>query len=210
MSTSKFKIIAEEPSQPLEFNFSSENLTKAKKIIKMYPSNFKESSIMPLLSIAQEQNHGWLPKKAIEYVSNFIEVPEIKVLEIATFYSMYNLSPVGKFHIEVCTTTPCMLRGSDHMLDLCKKKFGLEIGEITEDGLFSLGRVECLGACVNAPVVKINENYYEDLDSESLDNLLNSLKMNKKVKIGPQSKGKDLNRLNNNEKRKHHLFKPLW
>ena len=134
MSSSKFKIIAEEPSQPLTFNFSSENLTKAKKIIKMYPSNFIESSIMPLLSIAQEQNHGWLPKKAIEYVSNFIEVPEIKVLEIATFYSMYNLSPVGKFHIEVCTTTPCMLRGSDPMLDMCKKKFGIETGEMTEDG----------------------------------------------------------------------------
>ena len=190
MSLSKFKIIAEEQSQPLTFNFSSENLIKAKKIIKMYPSNFKESSIMPLLSIAQAQNHGWLPKKAIEYVSNFIEVPEIKVLEIATFYSMYNLSPVGKFHIEVCTTTPCMLRGSDPMIDLCKKKFGIEIGGITEDGLFSLGRVECLGACVNAPVVKINENYYEDLDSESLNSLLDSLKMNKKVKIGPQSKRK--------------------
>ena len=145
---------------------------------------------MPLLSIAQAQNRGWLPKKAIEYVSNFIEVPEIKVLEIATFYSMYNLSPVGKFHIEVCTTTPCMLRGSDSMVDLCKKKFGLEIDGITEDGLFSLGRVECLGACVNAPVVKINENYYEDLDFESLNKLLDSLKMNKKVKIGPQSKRK--------------------
>ncbi len=190
MSTSKFKIIAEETIQPLAFNFNSENLARAKKIIKMYPSNFKESSIMPLLSIAQSQNHGWLPKKAIEYVSNFIEVPEIKVLEIATFYSMYNLSPVGKFHIEVCTTTPCMLRGSDSMIDLCKKKFGLKIGEITEDGLFSLGRVECLGACVNAPVVKINENYYEDLDSESLNKLLDSLKMNKKVKVGPQSKRK--------------------
>ena len=145
---------------------------------------------MPLLSIAQSQNNGWLPKKAIEYVSNFIEVPEIKVLEIATFYSMYNLSPVGKFHIEVCTTTPCMLRGSDSMVDLCKKKLGLEIGEITEDGLFSLGRVECLGACVNAPVIKINENYYEDLDFESLNKILDSLKMNKKVKVGPQSKRK--------------------
>ena len=120
-------------------------------------------------------------------MSNFIDVPEIKVLEIATFYSMYNLSPVGKFHIEVCTTTPCMLRGSDSMVDLCKKKLGIKIDEITEDGLFSLGRVECLGACVNAPVVKINENYYEDLDSESLNKLLDSLKMNKKVKIGPQS-----------------------
>jgi len=190
MSTSKFKIIAEETTQPLTFNFNRENLAKAKKIIKMYPSNFKESSIMPLLSIAQSQNHGWLPKKAIEYVSDFIEVPEIKVLEIATFYSMYNLSPVGKFHIEVCTTTPCMLRGSDSMLNLCKKKLGLKIDEITEDGLYSLGRVECLGACVNAPVVKINENYYEDLDSESLSKLLDSLKMNKKVKIGPQSNRK--------------------
>ena len=190
MSTSKFKIIAEETTQPLAFNFNSENLAKAKQIIKMYPTNFKESSIMPLLSIAQSQNNGWLPKKAIEYVSNFIEVPEIKVLEIATFYSMYNLSPVGKFHIEVCTTTPCMLRGSDSMVDLCKKKFGLEIGEITKDGLFSLGRVECLGACVNAPVVKINENYYEDLDSESLNKLLDNLKMKKKVKIGSQLKRK--------------------
>ena len=187
MSTSKFKIIADETTQPLTFNFNRENLEKAKKIIKMYPSNFKESSIMPLLSIAQSQNHGWLPKKAIEYVSDFIEVPEIKVLEIATFYSMYNLSPVGKFHSEVCTTTPCMLRGSDSMLNLCKKKLGLKVDETTEDGLFSLGRVECLGACVNAPVVKINENYYEDLDSESLSKLLDSLKMNKKVKIGPQS-----------------------
>ena len=190
MSTSRFKIIADESTQPIEFRFNSINLTKAKKIIKMYPSNFKESSIMPLLSMAQEQNHGWLPKKAIEYVSNFIEVPEIKVLEIATFYSMYNLSPVGKFHIEVCTTTPCMLRGSDSMLDLCKKKLGLEVGGITDDGVFSIGRVECLGACVNAPVVKINENYYEDLDPESLNKLLDSLKMNKKVKIGPQSKRK--------------------
>jgi len=190
MSTSRFKIIAEEATQPMEFNFNSENLAKAKKIIKMYPNNFKESSIMPLLSMAQSQNQGWLPKKAIEYVSDFIDVPEIKVLEIATFYSMYNLSPVGKFHIEVCTTTPCMLRGSDSMIDLCKKKLGLEIGEITDDNLFSLGRVECLGACVNAPVIKINENYYEDLDSESLDNLLESFKMNKKVKIGPQSKRK--------------------
>ena len=118
MSESKFKIVAEESTQPLEFSFNKDNLLKAKNILKIYPSNYKESSIMPLLSIAQIQNKGWLPKKAIEYVSKFINVPEIKVLEIATFYSMYNLSPVGKFHIEVCTTTPCMLRGSDSMLNL--------------------------------------------------------------------------------------------
>ena len=156
----------------------------------MYPSNFKESAIMPLLSIAQNQNNGWVPKKAIEYVSDLINVPEIKVLELATFYSMYNLSPVGKFHIEVCTTSPCMLRGSDSMLNLCKKKLGISIGQVTNDKLFSLGKVECLGACVNAPVVKINENYFEDINSQSLDKLINNFKDEKKIKIGPQSKRK--------------------
>ncbi len=190
MSTSKFKIIAGESLQPTDFSFNRENLSKAKEVLKMYPSNFKESSIMPLLSMAQTQSNGWLPKKAIEYVSNFIDIPEIKVLEIATFYSMYNLSPVGKFHIEVCTTTPCMLRGSDSMLNLCKRKLNLEVGEISEDGKFSLSRVECLGACVNAPIVKINENYFEDLNAESLDALIKNYQTNKKVKIGPQSKRK--------------------
>ncbi len=190
MSNSKFKIIATDSVQPEVFSFNSENLSKAKRILKIYPSNFKESSIMPLLSLAQIQNDGWLPKKAIEYISNLIGVAEIKVLEIATFYSMYNLSPVGKFHIEVCTTTPCMLRGSDSMLKLCKKKLDLEIGEVSKDGNFSLSRVECLGACVNAPVIKINENYFEDLDSKNLETLIENFKMNKKVKIGPQSKRK--------------------
>ena len=190
MSETKFKIIAGETIQPKEFKFTSDNLNKAKNILKMYPTEYKESSIMPLLSIAQNQNNGWLPKKAIEYVSNFVDVPEIKVLEIATFYSMYNLSPVGKYHIEICTTTPCMLRGSDLMLDLCKKKLGLNVGDISEDKIFSLGKVECLGACVNAPIVKINENYYEDLNSNSFELLINNIKSGKKVKIGPQSKRK--------------------
>lgn len=188
MSENKFKIIAEESMQPGNFRFSKENLLKAKKIIKMYPSNFKESSIMPLLSLAQGQNNGWLPKKAIEYVSEYIGVAEIKVLEIATFYSMYNLSPVGKYHIEVCTTTPCMLRGSDSMLNLCKKKLGIGLGEVSKDKNFSLGKVECLGACVNAPVVKINDDYYEDLNSQTLNKLIESISKDKKVKIGPQSK----------------------
>lgn len=188
MSENKFKIIAEESMQPGNFSFSKENLLKSKKIIKMYPSNFKESSIMPLLSLAQGQNNGWLPKKAIEYVSEYIGVAEIKVLEIATFYSMYNLSPVGKYHIEVCTTTPCMLRGSDSMLNLCKKKLGIGLGEVSKDKNFSLGKVECLGACVNAPVVKINDDYYEDLNSQTLNKLIESISKDKKVKIGPQSK----------------------
>ena len=142
---------------------------------------------MPLLSLAQKQSGGWLPKKAIEYVSIFLDVPEIKVLELATFYSMYNLSPVGKFHVEVCTTTPCMLRGADSIVLACKKKLGIEEGQITKDKNFSLNKVECLGACVNAPVLKINENYFEDLTIKSLENLITDLKNNKKLKIGSQS-----------------------
>ena len=182
-----FKKFADEDAQPDNFTFSNENLLKAKDIVKMYPKNYKESSIMPLLSIAQSQNDGWLPKKAIEYVSNFLSVPEMKVLEIATFYSMYNLSPVGKHHIEICTTSPCMLRGSDNLLEKLKNWIGINIGEITDDNKFSINRVECLGACVNAPVVKINENYYEDLDLQSFEELINKLDNNKNVKIGPQS-----------------------
>ena len=187
MSQTSFKKIAEDDIQPKEFSFDSNNMLLAKKILKIYPKNYRESSIMPLLSIAQNQNNGWLPKKAIEYVSGFLEVPEIKVLEIGTFYSMYNLSPVGKFHIEVCTTSPCMLRGSDDILSFCEKKLAVQTGGITKDNMFSLNRVECLGACVNAPVVKINQNYYEDLDLNTTDKLINNISNNKKVKIGSQS-----------------------
>ena len=187
MSQTSFKKIAEEKTQPKDFSFDRENMLLAKKILKIYPKNFKESSIMPLLSIAQNQNNGWLPKKAIEYVSDFLEIPEIKVLEIATFYSMYNLSPVGKFHIEVCTTSPCMLRGSDEILSFCEKKLAIQEGGISKDKMFSLSRVECLGACVNAPIIKINKNYYEDLDLNSTDKLINNLLNDKKIKIGSQS-----------------------
>ncbi len=185
-----FKKIANEELQPDNFSFSNENILKARDIVKMYPKNYRESSIMPLLSMAQTQNDGWLPKKAIEYVSKFLNVPEMKVLEIATFYSMYNLSPVGKHHIEICTTSPCMLRGSDNLLEKLKNWIGINTGEITDDNKFSLNRVECLGACVNAPVVKINENYYEDLDLQSFEELINKLSNNKNVKIGPQSSRK--------------------
>ena len=185
-----FKKFANEDVQPKDFTFNAVNLSKAKEILKIYPKNYKESSIMPLLSIAQYQNNGWLPKKAIEYVSKFLNVPEIKVLEIATFYSMYNLSPVGKNHIEVCTTSPCMLRGSDEILVKLKKLTGVNTGEISKDCVFSLNKVECLGACVNAPVVKINENYYEDLNLQSVEELINKPRNNKKIKIGPQTSRK--------------------
>ena len=190
MSENSFRKIADESIQPQEFKFTKLNLDKAMNIKKNYPSNYPESSIMPLLMLAQAQNNGWVPKKAIEYIANFLKVPEIKVLEIATFYTMYNLSPIGNYHIEVCTTTPCMLRGSDDIVKACKKKIGINIGEVSEDKKFSLNRVECLGACVNAPVVKINENYYEDLNLQSVEELINKLRNNKKIKIGPQTSRK--------------------
>ena len=185
-----FKKIAHESLQPKEFSFHKENLVKAKNIIKMYPKNYQESSIMPLLSLAQSQNNGWLPKKAIEYVSDFLNIPEIKVLEMATFYSMYNLSPVGEYHIEICTTSPCMLRGSDEIVSNLEKNLGIEIGQLSGDKKFSLNKVECLGACVNAPIVKINEDYFEDLDLNSINELINKIKSKKKIKIGPQSSRK--------------------
>ena len=184
--SSNFKEFANESIQPQDFCFNSENLNKAKKILKRYPKDYPEGALMPLLTLAQKQSHGWLPKKAIEYIASFLKVSEIKVLEIATFYSMYNLRPVGKSHIEVCTTTPCMLRGSDSILKECEKFLNINKGSVTEDEKFSLTEVECLGACVNAPVVKIDQDYFEDLDSDSILSLLNSLMENKKVKKGSQ------------------------
>ena len=190
MSQNTFRKIAEDSIQPKEFKFTKANIEKANAIKSIYPSNYPESSIMPLLMIAQNQNNGWVPKKAIEYVASFLKVPEIKVLEIATFYTMYNLSPIGEFHIEICTTTPCMLRGSDSILEVCEKNLGIGVGEKSNDSKFSLNRVECLGACVNAPVVKINDNYYEDLDTETFNLLINNFKQGKKSSVGPQSKRK--------------------
>ena len=172
-----FKKFANEDVQPKDFTFNAGNLSKAKEILKIYPKNYKESSIMPLLSIAQYQNDGWLPKKAIEYVSKFLNVPEIKVLEIATFYSMYNLSPVGKYYVQVCTTTPCMIRGANKLVEACKEKISDNENELSNDKSCSWMEVECLGACVNAPMMQINDDYYEDLDKqktlEILDKILN-------------------------------------
>lgn len=184
--SSSFKKFADDSLQPTSFVFTEKNLVQANKIIKRYPPAYKESSIMPLLTLAQEQFNGWLPKKAIEYVASFLNVSEIKVLELATFYSMYNLSPIGKYHIEVCSTTPCMLRGSQKILETCKKNLNLNVGDVTKDKLFSLGEVECLGACVNAPLVKIGKHYYEDLDEESINRLIKHITAGKKIKKGSQ------------------------
>jgi NADH-quinone oxidoreductase subunit E len=171
--------------QPKEFSFSKENLAWAKKEIGKYPEGRQASAIIPLLWRAQEQAGGWLPEAAIRYVSEFLGMAHIRALEVATFYTMFNLSPVGKFHVQFCGTTPCRLRGADALEKICHQRIG-EQGEVTEDGKFSWVEVECLGACVNAPMVQINADYYEDLDAASFTKILDALAAGKKPKPGPQ------------------------
>lgn len=172
--------------QPESFEFTKDNIELANKHISKYPECRGASAVLPLLEIAQRQNNNWLPMKAIEYVAKLLKMPEIHVLEVATFYTMFNLSPVGKYHIQLCGTTPCWLRGADEIKKICKNKLNIDLGETTSDGLFSLVEVECLGACANAPMVQINDDYYEDLTAESISNVLDCLKHNKPVKKGSQ------------------------
>lgn len=171
--------------QPKEFSFSKDNLAWAKDQVKKYPEGRQASAIIPLLWRAQEQAGGWLPETAIRAVADFLGMAHIRALEVATFYTMFNLSPVGKFHVQLCGTTPCRLRGADDLEKICKKRIG-EQGEVTKDSKFSWVEVECLGACVNAPMVQINADYYEDLDRESFGKILDNLAAGKKVKPGPQ------------------------
>jgi NADH-quinone oxidoreductase E subunit len=169
-----------------KFAFSAENKPKVKEILAKYPKSQAVSAVMPLLDLAQRQNDGWISQDIIEHVAELIEKHPMHVMEVTSFYTMYNTKPVGKHHVQVCTTTPCWLRGSDDVLGACKKKLGIKIGEVTTDGQFSLVETECLGACVNAPMVQINDDYYEDLTAESMENILNDLAAGKKVKTGPQ------------------------
>ena len=180
--------LAEENLQPKAFEFSSSNLTIIESLINKYPMGKKASAILPVLDLAQRQNDNWLSLAAIKVVSEILEMPMIKILEVATFYTMYNLSPVGKHVLQVCTTTPCWLRGSDQIYKSCKEKLGINFGETTKDREFTLVEVECLGACANAPVVQINDDYYEDLDKESIKKIIEKLKKNLKPTHGPQSK----------------------
>ena len=172
------------------FKFSKENNVLIESILKKYPVNQSGSAVMPLLDLAMRQCDGWIPESAMKEVSRIINVPFIKVYEVATFYSMFNLKPVGKYFIQFCTTTPCWLNGSDELLEVCKKYLNIELGETTKDGLFTLKEVECLGACVNAPMVQINDDYFEDLTQDTLVKLLDNLKKGNKVKIGPQINGR--------------------
>ena len=169
------------------FRFTEKNLKMVNIILNKYPKEQKASAVMPLLDLAMRQIGGWLTEAAMKEVSKIIKVPYIRVYEVATFYSMYNLKPIGKYFIQVCTTTSCWLRGSDDLLNLCKKHLNIKNDETTEDGIFTIKEVECLGACVNAPMLQINDDYYEELDKNKLLNILEDLRQGKKVSPGPQN-----------------------
>jgi len=173
--------------QPEHFEFTAENLESAKTHIAKYPEGRQASAVMPLLDIAQRQHGGWLPQAAVRHVAGILDMPVIRVLEVASFYTMYNLEPVGKHFVQVCTTTPCWLRGSDDVVSGCKNALGLNPGETSEDGEFTVIEVECLGACANAPMMQIGDDYYEDLDSASTEKVLNALKAGETPAAGPQS-----------------------
>ena len=170
------------------FTFTAENVTKANAIVAKYPQGKQQSALLPLLDLAQRQNGGWLPQAALDYVADFLSLARIRVYEVATFYTMFNLKPVGQHHVQVCTTTPCWLRGSDQVVDACRKHLGIEVGETTADGKFTLSEVECLAACVNAPVVWVGDDFYEDLDAATTVKLLDGLAAGTPPKAGPQVK----------------------
>ena len=161
--------------QPSSFEFSKDNLKKAEEIIKKYPKDRKFSAVMPLLYLAQMQNDNWIPLVAMEYIAKILKMPYIKVYEVATFYSMYNLTPVGKYFVQVCTTTPCMIRGADKIVSACKKYISNEQNELSKNKLSSWMEVECLGACVNAPMMQINQDYFEDLDQKKAEKIIKML-----------------------------------
>jgi NADH-quinone oxidoreductase subunit E len=177
------------------FAFTPESDAKAKAAIARYPEGRQRSAVMALLDYAQRQvgeetnTQGWLPIPVIEYVARYLDVPVIRVLEVATFYFMYNLVPVGRFHVQVCGTTPCMLRGSDDLLDACYAR-GMKKGHTTEDGLWTLTEVECMGNCATAPMVQINDDNYEDLTPERLDYVLEELAAGRQPKTGTQEPGR--------------------
>ena len=177
------------------FAWTAENAAKAREAIARYPAGRQRSAVMPLLDLAQRQvgaetnTQGWLPIPVMEYVAKYLDMPAIRVVEVATFYFMYNLVPVGKFHVQVCGTTPCMLRGSDDIMAACKAR-GMSIGHVSADGLWTLTEVECMGNCATAPMVQINDGNYEDLTVERLDAVLDALAAGGSPKEGTQEPGR--------------------
>ena len=171
-------------TQPDSFEFSKENLIEVEKEIKKYPKNRKASAVLALLYLVQKQNENWIPLIAIKYVAKILNMPYIKVYEVATFYSMFNLSPVGKYFIQVCTTTPCMIRGANKLVDVCKTNISKNQKELSENKLCSWTEVECLGACVNAPMMQINQDYFEDLNEDTTKEIIQQLLKDRFPKSG--------------------------
>tara|TARA_B100000029_G_scaffold403107_1_gene402792 strand:+ start:2767 stop:3375 length:609 start_codon:yes stop_codon:yes gene_type:complete len=171
-------------NQPETFEFDEKNLVVAKKFISNYPEGKQQSAVMALLYIAQRQNNNWIPLSAMKYIAKFIDMPYIKVYEVATFYTMYNLAPVGEYFFQVCTTTPCMLRGAYKLVDVCKNKISENENQISKDGKMSWMEVECLGACVNAPMIQINDDYFEDLDEKKLIKIIENIEQSQKIEPG--------------------------
>ena len=191
-------VIAPEKDQPKSFTFTKANEKTIKDIIARYPKGKQKSAIMPLLDLVQrqmaqttEKGGGWIPTAAMKEIARILDVPEMKVYEVATFYTMYNLAPVGKYNIQCCTTTPCWLRGSTDIVKACEKKLGIKMGQTTQDMQFTLTEVECMGACVNAPMVQINDDYYEDLTPEVMEQLIESMKGDSLPVKGPQNGRRD-------------------
>ena len=170
--------------QPKEFEFTDENLNIANKILLKYPKENKKSALMPLLYLAQKQNNNWIPLAAMKYIAKFLSIPYINVYEVATFYSMYNLSPVGKYFVQVCTTSPCLLRGADKIVDVCKEKISENQNELSNNGNCSWTEVECLGACINAPMMQVNFDYYEDLNEINTKEIIDSFINDNPLKPG--------------------------
>ena len=166
--------------QPKDFTFNDNSLKAVNKAISKYPKNRQQSAVMSLLYIAQKQNDNWIPLAAMKLIAKTLNMPYIKVYEVATFYTMYNLAPVGEYFFQVCTTTPCMIRGAYKLVDVCKKKISKNESEISKNGKFSWLEVECLGACVNSPMIQINEDYFEDLDPDKLEKIIEKINNNEK------------------------------
>ena len=171
--------------QPKDFAFTPKNLAWARQQIGKYPHGRQASAVIPLVWQAQKQAGGWLPEPAIRHVADILEMPYIRALEVATFYTMFNLSPVGEHFVQLCATTPCWLRGADELRAVCERVIG-KAGEITEDGKLSWQSVECLGACVNAPMVQINDDFYEDLTAARFEKILEDVRADRKIAAGSQ------------------------
>ena len=170
-----------------KFEFSPENLARANAHMAKYPENRQASAVLPLLDLAQRQNGGWVSREAMAYIAGLLDMAEIRVYEVATFYTMLNLNPVGKYLVQLCRTTPCWLCGSDDLRNACKDELGIGVGDTTDDGMFTLVEVECLGACVNAPMVQINDDFYEDLSAGRLKEIIAMLRRGEQPPTGSQT-----------------------